>query len=231
MKSLVFAGLAVALLGGCAYTGAADNAVSRNLTWFSNLGGEDIRKACAPGASDRYRFIYNGIYEKHVRSYDLHMLPDGRGAALSAWVRPETDLTQAIPILQLGSIWGGKRAQSTLPLQAMTDLRTALAADRFRTFKPEVLRLPSNEFYWTAVACVEGRFYSNAWLYPSDRFKALKFPAILSEYDRTGVALYAAVPVNERDDDPTHDGGDKFGQEPFMVQLGPNGFVGTDGLL
>lgn len=231
MKILAIAGLAALLVGGCAYTGPAGNSVSRNLTWFSNIGGEDIRKACAPGAIDRYRFVYNGIYDKQIRTYDLHMLPDGRGAALSAWVRSEPDLSKANPILELGSLWGGKRTQSTLPLQGMSSLRAALAADGFQDRRPVDLRLPSNEFYWTAAACVGGRFYTNAWLYPSDRYKALKFPAILNEYDRTGVPFYAAVPVNDRDFDPTHNSGDKFGDEPFVVQLGPNGFVGTDGLL
>mgnify|MGYP003667770843 CR=1 FL=1 len=205
--------------------------MSRNLTWFSYIGGEDIRDRCGPGASDSYRFVYNGIYRKQIRSYDLRMLPDGRSATLSAWARAVPDFARPIPVLELGRQWDGTRAEATLPVQGVGSLRAALEADGLRGDRPDVLRLPSNEFYWTAAACVDGRFLTNAWLYPSARFESLRFPGVLKTYDRTGVPFYEARPVNRRDDDPNLYDGDQSEFAPFHVQLGPKGFVGTDGLI
>lgn len=215
-------------LWGCQYAGPDnDNPIARNLTWFSYVGGEDIRKFCTPGASDEYRFVYNGVYEKQVRTYDIRVLPDGRSAAMSAWARGEGNLAQTRPIFQIGRIWSGDRAKASIPLGGLTELRSALKEDAFRSDRPAVLRLPSNDFYWTAVACVDGRFVANAWLYPSGRFKILKFPAVLAKYDGTGVPFRTARPVDQRDDDPTHYDRGESGKH-FILQLGPNGFVGTN---
>jgi len=219
-----------ALLAGCEYAGPPDNAVARNLTWFSYLGGENIEKSCAPGAPDRYRFVYNGIYQKQIRSYDVSLLPGGRGASVSAFARGEGDLTQGLTVSQIGAIWGGTRAQAAMSPQGLADLRAALAADGMPGSRPSVLRLPSNEFYWTAAACIEGQFHTNAWLWPSERFMTLKFPAVLLAHDRTGIELYESRPFNKRDDDPTMDSGDKSPYDTFVVQLGPEGFVSTKGL-
>ena len=60
----------VLLLSGCERLGE-DHPVTRKLTWFSHLGGRDIRNSCVTGAPDRYRFVYNGIYVEQVRSYDI----------------------------------------------------------------------------------------------------------------------------------------------------------------
>ncbi len=231
MRRAVLA-LTALTLTACEYAGAFDGAFSRNLKWFSYVGAEDIRKACGPGADDRYRFVYNGIYDKQIRSYDVHMLPGGKRASMTAFARAEPNLARSLSLSDIGKLWDGRKAQSTLSIQGISELRTALSADRFRTDRPRTLRLPSNEFYWTGAACIDGRFHTNAWLYPSDRFGALRFPAVLMRYDRTEVPFYESRPINARDDDPTHDGGDKGegSAQTFLIQLGADGFVGTGGL-
>ncbi|MFT5488098.1 MAG: hypothetical protein ACI9JL_004172 [Paracoccaceae bacterium] len=222
---------ALLALGACEYTGPAGDPVSRNLSWFDYVGAEGLRDACAPGASTRLRFVYNGIYDKQVRSYDLFALPDGRGASMSAWARGIGDLTKGVQFPNILSPWQGKRVESVLDPQTMANLLRALETDRFQTFKPSGLRLPSNEFYWVVTGCLDGRFHANAWMYPSDRFKALRFPAVLMANDRTGIALRAAVPVNQRDDDPTrHEGNNNPSDEVFEIQLGANRIVGAKGL-
>jgi hypothetical protein len=226
----IAAGLAVlVLLAGCEYTKPVDNAVVRNLEWFSYLGGEDIRKSCGPGAQDRFRFVYNGIYTSQIRSYDVAVAPGG-GADVSAFARSDPDLSRAIDITRIFSLWDGERANSIMVAREVAALRQALAKDRFLTDRPVGLRLPSNEFYWTAVACVDGGFHANAWLYPSDRYRTLNFPEVLLAHDRTGVGFYGARPTDQRDDDPTHYTG-KYGSDPFFLELGENGFAGTDALL
>tara|TARA_R110002072_G_scaffold4504_7_gene31313 strand:+ start:1199 stop:1900 length:702 start_codon:yes stop_codon:yes gene_type:complete len=218
-------------LGACEYTGPAGDPVSRNLSWFDYVGAEGLRDACAPGASTRLRFVYNGIYDKQIRTYDIFALPGGRGATMSAWARGTGDLTQGVGLSNILSPWQGKRVESVLDPQTTADLLKALDADRFRTFKPVGLRLPSNEFYWIVTGCLDGRFHANAWMYPSDRFKGLRFPAVLVANDRTGVDFRKAVPVNQRDDDPTrHQGNNNPADEVFEIQLGPNRIVGARGL-
>lgn len=222
---------ALLALGACEYTGPAGDPVSRNLSWFDYVGAESLREACAPGASNRLRFVYNGIYKKQIRTYDLFELAGGRGATMSAWARGVGDLTKGVQFPNILSPWQGKRVESILDPQATANLLKALEEDRFQTFKPAGLRLPSNEFYWIVTGCLNGRFHANAWMYPSDRFKALRFPAVLMANDSTGIALRKAVPVNQRDEDPTrHEGNGNTFDDVFEIQLGANRIVGAKGL-
>lgn len=225
-RSLITLLIAAFAVAGCQYAGPAGDPITRNVTWFDYVGGEGLKTACGPGASTRLRFVYNGIYDQQIRSYDIHELPRGRGGAMSAWARGDGDLTQAIELPNIFSPWQGKRVESVVPPQAMAELREALRRDRFTAFKPAGLRLPSNEFYWIVTGCLDGRFHANAWMYPSDRFKNLSFPAILQAYDRTGLAFRKARPVNQREEDPSrHDGNRNPFDSVFLIQLGANGIV------
>lgn len=232
MKLTLISLLTTALaIGGCQYAGPAGDPVTRNVGWFDYVGAEGLKAACGPGASTRLRFVYNGIYDQQIRSYDVHELPRGRGAAMSAWARGDGDLTRGVEFPNLLSPWQGKRVESVLSPQTMSDLRSALRRDRFESFKPVGLRLPSNEFYWVVTGCIDGRFQANAWMYPSDRFKTLSFPGILQANDRTGIAFRKARPVNQREDDPTRHQGDRSPSDNvFHIQLGANGIVGAKGL-
>ena len=222
---------ALLALGACEYTGPAEDPVTRSLSWFDYIASDNLRDACAPGASTRLRFVYNGNYDQQIRSFDVFALPGGRGAAISAWVRGEADLTKAVEAQHILAPWEGKRVESVLDPQAMSDLLRALDADDFRTFKPAGLRLPSTEYYWIVTGCLEGRFHANAWLYPSDRFRALRFPAVLMANDGTGVALGKPVPADQRYDDPTITlGGREHRDEGFEIQLGANSIVVARGL-
>ncbi len=224
--------IAVFALAGCQYAGSSGDPFERNLTWFDYVGAENVKAACGPGASDRLRFVYNGIYDSQIRTYDVRALPGGRGASLSAWSRGDGDLTKGIEITNLLSPWQGKRVDSVIDPQTLANLKAALADDRFTGFKPVGLRLPSDEFYWVVTGCVNGRFNANAWLYPSDRYKSLKFPAILLEQDKTGLDFKRAVPVGKRDDDPgRHEGDRNVSDSVFWLQLGPNGIRSARGLI
>tara|TARA_R110000868_G_scaffold70902_1_gene208147 strand:- start:1458 stop:2168 length:711 start_codon:yes stop_codon:yes gene_type:complete len=229
--SILMTLLTVLAVAGCEYAGPAGDPVSRNVGWFDYVGGESLKDACGPGASTRLRFVYNGIYDQQIRSYDVRELPNGRGAAMSAWARGKGDLTRGVRFPNLLSPWQGERAESVMSVQAMADLRAALVRDRFASFKPVGMRLPSNEFYWAVTGCIDGRFHANAWMYPSERFRTLAFPAVLQASDRTGIEFRAARPVNQREDDPTRHEGDRNPADgTFEIQLGANGFVGARGL-
>ena len=47
IPSIASALFIVLLLAGCAASGPAGNPIARNLTWFSYVGGDYIRAACA----------------------------------------------------------------------------------------------------------------------------------------------------------------------------------------
>ena len=88
-----------AIIAACTYQGdsvtgfGSDHPVVRKFTWFSYVGGEDIRAACRLGTRDRYRFVYNAVYEEQVRSYDLMAAPESGGYELKVMVSGEADLS------------------------------------------------------------------------------------------------------------------------------------------
>ena len=186
----------------CGYGGASDDAIARNISWFNYVAAENLREPCGPGAANRIRLVYKGIYDEQIRSYDVRELPDTRGAAFTAFARGDGDLTQGIPITNLLKPWRGERVNSVISPRSFSDLRAALNADRFIGFKPIGLRLSSREFYWVVVGCLDGRFQANAWMYPSQRFKSLKFPRVLLENDKTGIAFSKAVSIDQRAHEP-----------------------------
>ncbi|MBK8177286.1 MAG: hypothetical protein IPK66_19145 [Rhodospirillales bacterium] len=65
-----------AVLSSCSYAGH-DDALSQRFTWFSYINGDDIR-ALRKGSTDLYRFVYNGIYIKQARTYDIAPAAAGR---------------------------------------------------------------------------------------------------------------------------------------------------------
>jgi hypothetical protein len=115
-------------------------------------------------------------------------------------------------------------SHARLSADAMSALQAALADSGVFSSGPAGLRMASEQFYWTSAACRDGQFHFNAWLYPSDRFAQLRFPAVLLDHDQTGVAPNPprqVVPleagrVRTRDGDPTI---------RFLLQVGANGLV------
>ncbi|MDA0240525.1 MAG: hypothetical protein O3A84_10935, partial [Proteobacteria bacterium] len=90
------------LLSACTYQGATvegfgtDHPITRKFSWFSYVGGEDIRTACVTGAPDRYRFVYNAVYNEQVRSYDLVASPEPGRFDLKAAVSGEANLSSFV---------------------------------------------------------------------------------------------------------------------------------------
>lgn len=183
-----FLGAAVALclvLAGsaCTYRGQAmDEPLTRRATWFSFVAGEDIRAACTPRSTDRYRLIYNGFWHDQVRIYELG-LSQPRQLDMRALGPP--DLT-GISTSDLLAPWRGRVGTVSLDAQRYDQLVAAFVADDLFGAPPVGLLLPSDGYYWTAVACRGGKFFYNAWLYPGARFAHLAFPGILLALDTTG---------------------------------------------
>jgi hypothetical protein len=217
----------------CSYSGETGNPVAGSLTWFSYVGGEDLRANCAPGTRDRYRFVYNGVYYLQVRSYDIVADRRELGASFQARVKRDFNAARGIslsdPFGNLRDVtFDGRMNGNELAAFRATALRDGLTAGG-----PPGLRLPSDEFYWVGMACLDGRFYLNAWAYPSDRFSALEFPKALLRFDESGVEFFAPRPDDERPD-RAYPGGDRTpdrgGYRDFEFRLGANRLIGGSGL-
>ncbi|HEY5597233.1 MAG TPA: hypothetical protein VIK47_00385 [Kiloniellales bacterium] len=216
--------LALLVVAGCAYRGQIDQPITLKFTWFSYVAGDDIRAACAPGGQDSYRLIYNGSYREQVRSYEV--VGDGAGGGYyTARVMRGSGLDlNRFSISDPQAVANWTVARSRLTAADMSALRAALAESGAFSNDGAGLRLASEQFYWTAATCRDGQFHFNAWLYPSDRYARLRFPAALLGHDQTGVAvnaprrvvpLEAARPVTREQDPVTR----------FNLRVGDDGLI------
>lgn len=175
--------------GACAYYGANDNPVARNLTWFSYLNGDDIRAECRAGAADRYRFVYNGIYTEQVRSYDVTAGSDPQVRVHVLGTRGNVGTISLASPSAVFAPWAGKTETVPLRPQDLTQLRDAMRAGGVFTPLAGRLELSSDGFYWVVAACRDGAFAFNAYGWPSPRFDAAAFPGLLFAWDPTGIPV------------------------------------------
>ena len=224
-RALGLALLALGVLAGCAYEGAIDQPVTIKATWFSYLNGDDIRSACTDGAPSWYRLVYNGNYDEQLRTYEV--VTDGTGGAYYK-ARVQTgsglDLTK-FSFGDLQAMAGWTTVQTRLIPVDLAALERALEASGAFGPAPVGLRLASEQFYWVASLCRDGRFHFNAWLYPSARAAGLRFPQVLLGHDGTGIAVNPPREVA---------GFERVGRtvrgegrpQPFDLEVGENGFKG-----
>ncbi len=222
----------VLLSAACAYRGGSD-VFTTKFTWFSYLNGDDIRARCVPGGPSLYRFVYNGVYTRQVRTFAIAPNADGRGWILRARALTGPMIQEIIiddpiqtaredPIELFGSL-AGTRATSPLSDRDIDALDTALATSGFFRPAPKGLRLRSEDYYWIGIVCLDGRVTFNAFLWPSRRFDALTFPALLLAWDPTEVP-YAAPeerPFAGLDQDQA-----SKGMNAFTLTVGDNGLAG-----
>ncbi len=217
-------------LAGCAYRdGGIGSPITRKFQYFSYLGGDDIRRACADGGPARYRLVYNGVWDEQVRAYDLRRSADGTGATLEAHVFGGVgNLAAGFNPLDPTGPWRGVSAQKQLDEDTYRTLIRAIEASGFGEPAPSGISLPSWGFYWVVSACAGGRYHFNAWLYPSERFDRITFDRPLFAADGTGVPVNPPRPLNQAEkslasnadrNDPTI--------SHFEMEVGENGLVGN----
>jgi hypothetical protein len=219
--------LAVTLIAGCMYrTGFNEYPGVRSLTWYSYAGGQDIRTGCAPG-HDIYRVIYNGNWQEQVRTYDLGPSATGSGGVMDerifaggAGFTLATTLTLPLndPLEPTRSV----DAQTRLSEADYRALLAALTADGLGQPGPADARLGSWQFWWASAACINGSFFYNAWIYPTPRFAALRFPALLLRHDQTGVPVNAPRRTEQQAFTRAESGREAIHSD-FTIQLDGNG--------
>ncbi|HLO75040.1 MAG TPA: hypothetical protein VK196_01120 [Magnetospirillum sp.] len=178
---------AIVTLSSCTYSGGdIGDPLERKAQWFSFVEGEDIRRTCDSGSPDRFRLVYNGVYDEQLRIYEvdglrrlvsIHVVNPGNAGRLSSQ--------------DLLAPWRGVEAKAQLDQPAYDRLVESFARGGMFAPPPVGLELPSRSYYWTAAMCTGGRYHFTAWKYPSDRFAAMGFDADLFALDTTG------VPVNQ----------------------------------
>lgn len=222
--------LPLLLLAACGYRGAVDTPATLKFTWFSYLNGDDIREACRPGAPPRYRLVYNADYDRQVRSYEL--TGDGQGGAyLTARAIGGSGLPVSDFVLRdIAQIGGWTRGEAVLGPEQLRAFEDSLTRSGAWEPAPVGLRLYSNDSYWIASLCQDGRYSFNAWLYPSPRFDRLAFPEALFAHDRTGVPV---APPLKGDLARRLKGNTGRNQKPnfiFQLVVGEQGFRGLAGI-
>jgi hypothetical protein len=209
------------LLGSCAPPGGpVSNPVGRTLSWYSYVGGEDIRARCMPGSQDTLRFVYNGIYKEQVRTYDVTTDVVSPGAILQARVNGPSNLVSFDLSDPVGT-WRGAAYQHFISPQERDGLAQALDASGFGRPAPNGLFLRSDWFYWAVSACRRGSFHFYAWQQPDDDLSKLAFIPALLALDKTGIDFNAPHQVYLGPFDPAQ----RAGNAAFQLEVGANGLV------
>lgn len=209
--------LVLAVLAGCQSAGPARDPLTRVFTWFDYLGGGDLRRACGPGASPRWRFVYNARWSDQVRAYDVALGPNP--AVVAHVFTGSVDL--AFGPGGIFPAWVGRGARDELSAGEAAALRRALGADVPEP-APVGSFLRSDDYYWTASRCVDGRFAFAAWTYEQADLARLPFLAALLPYDGTGRPVQQPQRQQLGPFDP--DRNRRRGDPPdFQVQVGADG--------
>ncbi|MPZ11538.1 MAG: hypothetical protein GEU89_15225 [Kiloniellaceae bacterium] len=225
----IWALLAGSLLAACSYRGDIDNPLTLKATWLSYLNGDDIRAACVEGAPPRYRLIYNADYDEQLRSYEL--VGDGAGGAqLTARVLgPSGLVVNEVTFSDPLAFTRWTRSEARLDAGRLAEFDAALAASGAFAPAPQGLQLFSKETYWISNLCRDGVFHFNAWRFPSDRYAAITFDALLFALDETGIPVRepVAVPVgaSAKANAPRRSDSDDSRGNYFNVKVGENGLT------
>jgi hypothetical protein len=201
LRVLVKVTLMAYLVAGCAYHPRTDvdNPAVRKVAWFSYLDGNDIRERCYEGAPDRFRLVYNGQYEKQIRSYEITQAsPNPGGAYFIARAMGPTNLAE-VSLNDLLAPWRWQKSESQLSGQELDQFRDLLTQSGWGSGAPQGKILHSRDFYWVAAGCRNGQFHFDAWVHAQGDFPEIKFQDFLLARDRTGVAFRQPVKVLPRD--------------------------------
>ncbi|MBB4264548.1 hypothetical protein [Roseospira visakhapatnamensis] len=227
--------VALGVLAGCASSGDIADPVTRKLTWFSFLNGDDIRATCAPGAPLRVRLVHNADYMVRVRVYDLvepppapQGPPPGSLVLMTRVLGPtpaSLTVDPAAPGLALAPL-GGRVARRVIGPGDAARLRAALEADGLDGGPPTVRRLDSHEFWWLAVGCLDGRMRIQAWADPDPGYAALTAPARLRALDGTGIPIRTPADEPHGGNPVMYDRARADKEVRFRLSVGPEGING-----
>ncbi|TNE36879.1 MAG: hypothetical protein EP348_06520, partial [Alphaproteobacteria bacterium] len=179
MLLLVTAGAATS----CTSHGVNDNPLIRPFEWFSYANGDDIRATCKPGFTNRYRFIYNAIYDQQVRTYNITQIPTAKEATQTTRVFAGSLSKSWILNGSEGFTSGENESRVNISLKDLLDIEQALVKSGFEQPAVEGQILHSDSFYWIAMVCRDGNFKYYAWNDENSDIPKLPFRKVLSVGD------------------------------------------------
>jgi len=215
----IFALIGVSALSACAYTGGVSDPVTRKFSWFSYVNGDDIRKVCENLGADRYRFVYNGIYQRQTRSYDVFF----HSKKIVTQITGPASINKML-LNDLFAPWRGTQEEVLLNDTQLNAIKQSLISSAALQPAPDGLRLYSDKFHWIVSSCVDGKFHFNAYLWPSKKWNTMKFDEILLALDTTGVEVEEPKSLS-----PIDVWGGMHKVDPFLLQVGENGLIGQIG--
>lgn len=194
MRRFAFTAVAVLGLAACTtYEGSVDNPVERSFSWFSYVAGDDIRAACRAGSPDRYRFVYNGVYQRQIRAYDLRLNEDG--GELTSRARDKPGNVANFQFLNPLGPWELRRSVARLTGVDVAEIVDGLQRDVAAAPVSAGQRLRSNKFYWVVAACQSGMFRLHAFEQDRVELGALTFRGPLLAHDKTNVDFAEAKQI------------------------------------
>jgi hypothetical protein len=179
-------------LSGCESKGPQTNPFIREAQWFSYVNGDDIRKKCYEGGTSYYRLVYNGQYLEQVRTYDISQ-GDGEDYGLQ-----QTHVfargVGASARIENGSVTldAENRSEEEINYAHLVDIDQALISAGFETPAPEGLLLHSDDFYWVAMVCRDGKFKFHAWSEQNTKISLLPFEKVMASGDATNIPFLSA---------------------------------------
>ena len=190
---------ALLVLASCTtYTDSVGNPVSRSFTWFSFVAGDDIKSACVADSPDHFRFVYNGVYERQIRAYELKA--DNGGAVYSARARNESGNVGRFSFSNPLGPWELQKSESRLSEAQVSQIINAYREDVAASPDSAGQQLGSGGYYWIVAVCQGGEFRISAFDQDRVDLNALAFASILLSHDETGVTFRKAKPVEGFDE-------------------------------
>lgn len=224
-------GLCAILSTGCAYQGSVANPLARKLSWYSYVNGDDLRATCEAGKANTLRLVYNAIHTEQIRTYEITILPDQDQSPLEARVLGPANLVK-LGISDTGELiapWMGDIATTHLRRVDVARLWRAMENSGAFDPAPEGLHLISEKFFWLTAICRDGRFFYNAYAWPSDRFDAITFDDLLFVWDMTEIAVNPPRQATMFDIYGDASPKKKTGAY-YQITIGENGLKGLDAL-
>ena len=223
-----FIGLIVIILSACSYKGGEDQPAIRKFTWFSYVKADDIRTECNNSTNPQYRFVYNGVYNEQVRTYDIYQVKKDR-YQIKINVTEEADISSIklnFEVPDLFQPWRPKISVADVPAKQIDILERTLRDIGFFDSLPPRGNLTSTNFYWVVSACIDRKFTQNAYIWPEEKFINAVFPELLSIWDFTDIPInppretsnFGIYGTTETKDFRNH----------FNLKFGSDGFLGDN---
>ena len=184
-----------------------------------------MQRDCRNPNRNQYRFVYNGNYNEQVRTYDITTKHVNK-YKIKITVSEDVDLSNITFSLANPDVykpWRPRTSITHVSAREIELLERTLVDVGFFDKPPPSSNLSSFDFYWLVSACIKGKFFQNAYVWPSNSFKHAQFPKLLAMWD------FTRIPLNRptaKSDEGIYRGHKAFKhRNHFHLKFGRNGLL------